>query len=97
MNPLWLAILLILFVVLWLVTAILLRWARWKANCPRCGRLNTLPPCLNCGEDYFYPAYIGKEKGLLCANCRVGRTSAHCQECNEPIPAAAFKRRMGGF
>jgi len=63
-----------------------------NAKCPRCGRLNELMACQNCGgTQYRFGPLSDGSQGMICKGCDLGFSHIACQAgCGTSISASAF-------
>jgi len=61
-------------------------------NCPKCGRVNELPACGNCGGvDFRKGALSDGSTGMICKACNLGFSYTPCQAgCGAQVSAISF-------
>jgi hypothetical protein len=63
-----------------------------SATCPRCGHLNELMACSNCGGTEFRRGGLSDgTEGMICKSCNIGFSHFLCQGgCGTMLPATAL-------
>ncbi len=62
-----------------------------QLSCPKCGTVNYLPACSNCGSTRLHRGPLSNgTMGIYCKDCNVGFTWVPCTNCGAQLPAEKF-------